>query len=469
MKIFLSGLKEALIRQKSYSSTQTVFRIFFLIFLFSILFSLWAGFLNPAMIYRNTDWQKEYDYYSVIKQAITGGVTPYHISAQYQTTDRFLAIPEIDFSPQIIILKWLDVRQYMLFNLLFLFTLGFIGLVLLANKLKLGFLSFSFLTLIFFLNGHLVAHLAAGHYMWAGFFLLPFFFFFLLDFPNKPSLKTSAKMALSIFFIFITGGFHIAVWCMLFLLLTGLFNKTALRPALFSLIILALLLSFRLLPALITYYEKAGSHVRGFYSAYIMLESLIVMHGPDFIPAFPKWQGNWTEYNTYIDLVGLGVILFFGIYLSFRSRAKEDSFRPFYWPIAIIAIMALSKLGWMPLPPFNSEKVSTRLLIIPVLFFAVVAASRLQAFLDKNRNKIPVVLLSLVLLVLLFSSLYVNLELWKPIGTVMEGSFTYIGSTITTVNEPHYKTVFNISLFLSAFSFLGTLSIIIFNRDKSGR
>ena len=53
---------------------------------------------------------------------------------------------------------------------------------------------------------------------------------------------------------------------MLLLLLTGLFNKNLFKTAAFSLLLTGLLLSFRLLPALVTYYEKAGAHVRGFYS-----------------------------------------------------------------------------------------------------------------------------------------------------------------------------------------------------------
>lgn len=467
MKHFISSLKSALLEHKTSSKTAVVLQFFFAVLFFALLFNLWASFLNPGMIYRTGDWQKEYDYYSVIKQAVTEGTAPYHISAKYQTTDRFLAIPETDFSPQIILLKWLDIREYMRLNLLLLFLLGFVGLILLAKKFKLGFLTFSFLALIFFLNGHIVSHLSGGHYMWVGYFLLPYFFLFLLNFTEEASPAAAAKLALSIFFIFITGGFHIAVWCMLLLLLTGLFNKKLLNPALFSLGLAALLLSFRLLPSLITYYEKAGSQVRGFYSFYIVLESLIVMHGPDFQPAFRNWQRSWTEYNAYIDIVGLAVILFFGIYLSFKNRNKKDSFRPFYWPLAIIAIMTLSKFGWMPVPPFNSEKVATRMLIIPLLFLAVVSAARLQDYLLRKQKSAAIIVFSVVLLVMLFTSLYFNMELWKPAGTVMEGSFTYLGSTITNIYEPRYKMVFDISIIISALSFLGTLSLLIFGRKTA--
>ncbi len=303
--------------------------------------------------------------------------------------------------------------------------------------------------------------------MWAGYFLLPYFFLFLPGILKDPAPAASAKLALAVFFIFLTGGFHIAVWCMLLLLLTGLFNRPALKPALFALLLAALLLAFRLLPAVITYYEKAGTHVRGFYSVYIMLESLIVMHGPDFVPAFPAWQKNWTEYNTYIDIIGLGVILFFGVYYGIKNRKRQDSFRPFYWPIALMAIISLSKLGWMPIPPFNSEKVSTRMLIIPVLFLAIFAASRVQDYLTKKRDNSAVLVLAAVLLVMLFTSLYINMELWKPAGAIIEGSLYYIGPGIISVNEPRYKKVFDISLIVSAVSFLATLSIIFFGRAKS--
>ena len=264
MKSFLASLKRAFFEEASASKRDKALNLFFLALLLIILFRLWSGFLNLNSIYPASDWNKEYDYYSVLKQAVTNGITPYHITREYQTTNRFLAIPEVDFSPQIILLKWLDVGQFMYINIIFMFITGFFGLLLLGKKLRLGFFAFAFLSLIFFLNGHLVAHISGGHYMWVGFFLLPYFFLFLLELSEgKHLLRAAGKISFSIFFIFITGGFHIAAWCMLLLFLTGISNKPLRQYSFIAILFSALLLAFRLAPALATYYGNAGAQVTG--------------------------------------------------------------------------------------------------------------------------------------------------------------------------------------------------------------
>ncbi|MFH1073870.1 MAG: hypothetical protein V1752_02170 [Candidatus Firestonebacteria bacterium] len=466
MKIFLASLKKAFFEETAVSKKDRVLRLFFFAILFLVLFNLWSGFLDLNLIYSAPDWQKEYDYYSVIKQAVTEGVAPYHISMEYQTTDRFLAIPEIDLSPMIIFLKWLDVRQFMYINLIFMFAAGFTGLLLLGKKLKLGFLAFAFLSLIFFLNGHLIAHISGGHYMWAGFFLLPYFFLYLLELSEgKNPLAAAGKLSLSIFFIFITGGFHIAVWCLLLLLLTALINKPLRKYSLLTLLFTTLLLAFRLAPAMVTYYANAGTQVRGFYSITLLLESLVIMHSPDFIPL--GWQKSWTEYNTFIDLLGLAAIIIFGIFFSCKKRISKDTFKPFYWPIGIIAILTLSKLGWMPIPPFNSEKVSSRMLIIPVLFLAVISASRLQEFIKKANKTVIFTVVSAGLLIMLYTSLCINMKEWKPKGIEMKGGFSYISSTIKTKEEPRYKKVFDASVLISGVAFLSIAGLLIATRKKS--
>ena len=144
MKTFIETLKKAFFEDTGTAKTGSFLRQCFFALLFLVLFGLWSNFLELNITYSAADWQKEYDYYSILKQAVSEGVTPYHITREYQTTDRFLAIPEIDFSPQIIFLKWLDVRQFMYINIVFLFTLGFFGLLLLRKKLKLLLINHQF-------------------------------------------------------------------------------------------------------------------------------------------------------------------------------------------------------------------------------------------------------------------------------------------------------------------------------------
>ena len=121
------------------------------------------------------DWPKEARVYATLQTAIRSGEIPTHTSTATIAGDRFLANPEVILSPQIILLKWFEPSKFLYLNTLLLFSTGFLGLTLLARKLRLGLWSFLLLFLLFNFNGHLTAHLAVGHSMWMGYFLLPFF------------------------------------------------------------------------------------------------------------------------------------------------------------------------------------------------------------------------------------------------------------------------------------------------------
>ena len=50
------------------------------------------------------DWRKEYRYASVLQQAVRQHVVPYYISRPIHTR-RFLALPEVSWSPQVVLLR----------------------------------------------------------------------------------------------------------------------------------------------------------------------------------------------------------------------------------------------------------------------------------------------------------------------------------------------------------------------------
>lgn len=76
---------------------------------FALLFAL--GVLHWGLVFEggdlpltDYDWSKESLYYSVWQQALTRGAVPYYVAPPVLDTDQFLAIPETNISPQILLL-----------------------------------------------------------------------------------------------------------------------------------------------------------------------------------------------------------------------------------------------------------------------------------------------------------------------------------------------------------------------------
>jgi hypothetical protein len=219
----------------------------------------WIWFLNYGrMDFKPYDWGKEFIYYSVLRHAIASGTMPYHISLAFHGSNRFLALPEVNLSPQIFLLPAMNVGTFVVFNTLLLYSAGFVGSLLLKRRYRLSTIAFAVFFLLFNFNGHITAHMGVGHSMWAGYFLLPFLILFLLELlEGEPWRSTSIKLALTLFLILLQGSFHLFVWCLLFLVLVLAFNwRRYHRPLLTTIALSALLSAHRLLPALFALWGK---------------------------------------------------------------------------------------------------------------------------------------------------------------------------------------------------------------------
>ena len=73
MSKLLVTLKEAFFDYKTGSRAGLFVQFVLSALLLACLLRLWSGFLPPEKVFNAPDWQKEYDYYSVLKQAITEG------------------------------------------------------------------------------------------------------------------------------------------------------------------------------------------------------------------------------------------------------------------------------------------------------------------------------------------------------------------------------------------------------------
>ena len=123
-----------------------------LLFLCLILLALigWGVFLNFGDIpFDFHDWAEVNAPRIVfLKDAIEKGELPLHMpdsSALRGVTDRYFALPDIIISPQVLLLRWLTVGQFILVHTWLMIVLGFFGMLRLRKRFSLSLLSFTWI------------------------------------------------------------------------------------------------------------------------------------------------------------------------------------------------------------------------------------------------------------------------------------------------------------------------------------
>jgi hypothetical protein len=250
-------------------------------------------------------------------------------------------------------------------------------------------LPFVLLFLLFNFNGYITSHIAVGHSMWNGYFLLPFFFillFELMEGRREESLLV-IEFSFFLFLLCLQGSFHIFVWCLFFLSIFGAFNRRHLRSV-FLIIGLALLVSsFRLLPAALTFYKKGYPFlfISGFPGAKAFFYALAVIK--DVAYRQFKMSMGWWEFDTYISVIGLAFIAYFGIYLRFSKNPllKDCKYREMDAPVFLMALLSIGPLysyvSNLPIPFLNSQRYSSRFFIIPLAALMIISCLRLKELL----------------------------------------------------------------------------------------
>ncbi len=377
------------------------FTVLALLVLYMLGVTHWTLFFNWGEIAfsDNQDWSKEFDYYVVLQEALRTHRIPYHMTQEYQRTDKFLGLPETNLSPQILLLPHQEIGYFLWLNTLLLYSLGYVGCLLILRRYRLGIAPFTMLFLLFNFNGFITSHLAVGHSMWNGYFLLSFVALYILEMVEEASSFAPAlKLALVLFVMMLQGSFHLVIWVWMLLMLLVAFNPRYWKQGALALFFSGWLSFFRLLPAAVTF---AGRSDRGFWAGYPtltdVLDGLIGLHDRNYPSATDGWTDNpilenhhlrWWEFDMYIGLIGLAALAVFGIYCRFRagSSLERCRFRELDAPLLVMAFLSLNYfymiVANLPIPLLNAEGVTSRFLIIPLLMLLVISAIRMQRVLE---------------------------------------------------------------------------------------
>ena len=401
------------------------------------------------------DWPKDCGYYRVIREALLTGAMPYHVSTTYHFTDRFLALPETNLSPQALLLRWVDDKQFAVLNVQIVYTLGFLGCLLLKRRFGMGLLSFTAFFLLFNFNGHIVSRLGVGHTIWEGYFLLSWFMlavFALLDGHRK----APAWLALSLFALMLQGSLHITASCLIFLLALGLGTPRLARPLAVAVVLSGLLSAWRIVPTLGAFGSKHYPFQGGYETCWTLVLSLVQLRPfgiePTLAPPFPehRWTG-WWELDLYVGVPAALALLWYGV-----LRRGEPRYRELDVPLMVVTFLSLGyhyqPLAWLPL--FNAERITSRFLILPFLFILVLAAARLERTLPRKAWL-------LAGLVLLHTGLMLSMHasVWSPARVDAASGRSEYDRTVHLVRkvEPAYEAIVLTSLAGSGAVLLATL------------
>ncbi len=415
----------------------------------------WGFFLNWGRIaFDIHDWTQEGPRYYFIRQALLAGQLPLTIGSELASTPNFLAIPDTIISPQIILLRFMEPAIFVLVNSLFLYTLGFIGLLLLRRKFNWSAVAFSFVFVLFSLNGHPIAQVAVGHSMWISYFLLPYFVLLVYTLiEGNVGWKWVTFMALLMLGVNLNGGFHFVNWALLFLLLLGLTSRRFLAPVLKAVVFSVLVSLPRILSAALAFGGEGRSFISGFFSLTDMLSAFISLKPPEQALSGSYSAFGWWEADTYTGALGLLILVVFGIFMILRDSTDEPpDHRRLMGAMLAMAVLSLGKIfqpiTMLPIPLADTERVSSRFIIVPVVILMVLAGIALDRFLRGSSWGLGTRIASLLVLGVTAHDLLQHARLWRVdnMDLLFTSTPVDIRAAVIAQADPQYVNVLLIGL-----------------------
>ena len=275
-----------------------------------------------------------------------------------------------------------------------MYSIGFFGCLLIKQKYKLDNISFTFLFIIFNFNGYFIEKIThwAPHFL--GYYILPYIFYILLKTidhntkDKKLQIKEGIFVGISLGFIFMHGSLNLYSITFSFIIFFIIFNYKYWLFGLIGITLNFLICSVKLLPSSLAYGTKGNHHYWewGGYGNLELLFKNIIYPGKFYEPI------NSHEWSLYITLPGLLLIMYFAFWAPFINEKwiKYKLWKKFLIPTLILFIISFRHLKhfviphWIPL--LNSESLTARYMIMPLLVITILATINLQSFLTYYKN-----------------------------------------------------------------------------------
>ena len=364
---------------------------------------LWGYFLGWRLVpFDYSDWVNiNLPRLDVIRDALYYGQLPLHSKyiISLHGIDRFFALPDVITTPQMVLLRFVSLQTYILFDVFFFFSLGFAGLLWFRRHYKLSLIAFSLLVGLFSFNGHILVHYAVGHITWAGYFLFPAFFALMIKFVEEPpDWRWVAKVSFLMFYMVLAGSEHHFLWLLMFM---GVLSVVEFRKFFWgfaAMVFSGLLSAVRLLPPAFSTSNFYSMGMKGPLSSYssidIPLKMMISYSAPGQNAYFQLPWLYW-EYTLFIGLAATIFLFSFGLlpglWNLFKANALSRTFRKFLLPGLFLFILSIGKnyemLRATGITIFYGERAVSRMIIVPFVLLMIYATVNLQQWFNTHSKK----------------------------------------------------------------------------------
>jgi hypothetical protein len=439
---------------------------------------MWGKFLNWGNIpFDFHDWAEvNAARFEFLRQSVLQGVLPLHMSGAgflRGVTDRFMSVPDVFLSPQLFLLRFLEIGPFILVNTLLLYSISVWGLWWLKKHFSLSPLVFIFMFLLFNFNGHILAHMSVGHITWGGYFLFIWFLILVVKLlEGDHSWRWIIGMALLLFVTLLQGSFHQFMLESWFLALLFLVARKHWRPLLLSVIFAALFSMVRVLPISLTFGKFDTQFLGGYPSIINMFQSLVFNTSPKLALPFRIFDsplGYW-EFDLYVGKVGFLFILS-GVVLWIWSQTKDRKISPLLLPMAVLTLLSISDLylplSKLPIPIFNSGRVTSRFFILPMIFVFVLSAKSIQNVLNNFRYKIIALVVLLGAVVYQIIDVIQQVSAWQVTESFQVFPLTPVDLSRVTIGnhaDPVYFQMILIGFCISAASLMVATFLVLRER-----
>ena len=440
--------------------------------LFGAVFLNWG---NTPLTYQ--DWQIiNVPRIDIVSDAFHYGMLPLHASCGpclHKLTDRFFALPDVITTPQMALLRFVDIQTFIILDLLLHYTAGVLGLLYLKKKFKLSLITYSFLFFLFNFNGYMEGHYAIGHATWLGYFLFPWFFILVFQLvEGMANWQWVAKMSFLSFYIILSGGQHHFTWMMLFLAGVALSGKNSFKWAVLAILFSGFLSAIRLLPPTLELgvYTEEGRFVfrSGYPSISGFFSTLVTMYGR--MSDLNTDLGYW-EFDYYIGYIGVAFVLWFGVVHWLKDQWDRRQISPLLLPGAMVFLLSQGNIynyTLFHLPLFASERVASRMVSIPMTLFMILGAVYFQHFISSKNSTLLRWLTGGSLLLLVYN-LYSHLLVWRvdriaPEIAISPEKLRIVGNSIIVRSDPPYLLVLALGLLLTLTTAL--LLLVLTSRER---
>jgi len=426
---------------------------------FTVDFHDWAEITAPRLAF--------------LQDAVLKGVLPLHMtdaSALRGVTDRFMTLPDVLLSPQILLMRFMDIRMFIFVDILAFYLIGIIGLLKIRKKFSLSLFVTAVIFFLFNFNGHILSHLSVGHASWGGYFLLPWFVLLVFQLlEGDQSWRWVTLMAGMMLLIFLQGSFHQFIWILFLLGFLGLVSWGHFSQV-FKAIVFSLLVSMvRILPPVLEMGKFDTEYLGGYPTIMHLFQALTTIVPPEeaLSNRSPLTVLGWWEFDLHVGLIGTAFVLVFGVFLWLRNRHKEPGYADLLFPIGIISLLTIGNIyrlaTLLPIPLIAGERVSSRMIILPFTFLLFLGAIQAQAWYKKSSGSLAIRFGGLGVLMVLMHDLWQYIRLWRIEYAKNAFPVSPVDLSIKVVAnhpDPPYFAVLVIGavISLAALIFLGTMS-----------